>query len=133
MAKLKRDHGGYHSSGQWLKYQQPSVVERKPRAGKRKDTNKWCKGKVGTPHTFIQTYHKFLYYGGGYYTTKCTTCGKQVYKKRVKSLPLRILVTGHDQIRRFPVQVKVNGRAIPIDPRRFSPEYCWSCEAWHLY
>lgn len=133
MAQLKRDHGGYHSSGLWTKYQQPSVVEPRQRAGKRKDTVKWCKGRVGIKHDFVQTLHRSRYEAFTYYTCKCQTCGKKVYKKRVKSLPLRIEVVQHDDsgIRNFPIQVKVNGTPVPIDPRRYDKDYCWDCRDWH--
>jgi len=132
MGQLKRDHGGYHSSGLWIKYQQPAVVERNVHKSK-KDTNKWCKGKVGKPHDFVQTLHRSKYEAFTWYTCKCNTCGKQVYKKRVKSLPLKIQVEGSSGIRSFPIQVKVNGKAIPIDPRRFTEDFCWQCMEWHTY
>ena len=131
MGQLKRDHGGYHSSGLWTKYQQPAVVERNVHKSK-KDTNKWCKGKVGKPHDWVQTLHRSRYDAFTYYTCRCDTCGKRIYRKRVKSLPLHIDVRDQEgEIRHFPIQVKVNGRAIPIDPKRFSSEYCWDCRDWH--
>jgi len=133
MAKLKRDHGGYHSSGLWTKYQQPHVVEPTARKAKKKDTKKWCKGKVGVEHKWVQTLHRSRYDRYSYYTSKCDTCKKVIYQKRVKSQPLKIEVEGSSGIRSFPIQVKVNGKAIPIDPRRFTEDFCWQCMEWHTY
>lgn len=135
MGRLKKDHGGYRTSGLWTKYQQPTVHDTplKPRA--KKDTKKWCRGKVGVPHEFHQRIW-FCWLDEVHYRTVCVNCRKEVSKKRVKSYPLHI-EPKHSDERPLPIQVKVNGRAIPFNVCQLESlqleewHYCERCNKWH--
>ena len=90
MARLKRDHSGWHSYGLYKKYQSPAVDEPAPKPRvKKKDTNKWCRGKVGVKHD----YHRFEKlprsferdWAWIYVDLKCINCGKKGYVKPKKA------------------------------------------------
>lgn len=132
MGRLKRDHGGWHTSGLWLKYQQPTAKELPLKNRAKKDTNKWCRGKVGVEHELHQRIH-LRFNSSTWYKTWCKNCRKELHKKRVKSLPLHVEVKQGASSRAFPIQVKVNGKAIPIDSRLYEDNsyYCEQCEQWH--
>jgi hypothetical protein len=132
MGRLKRDHSGWSTSGKWLKYQQPKINEQPVKGKSKKDTRRWCRGKVGVEHDFHQTV-RFTFFDEKYYNTKCVECRKEVSKKRVKSYPLHLDIekdSGPPQ----PIQVKVNGVAIPIDYRKFydGGYWCDQCREWHF-
>ena len=131
MAQIKRDHGGYYSSGLWIKFQQPdtSINDDPKRKSKKKDTVKWCKGKVGVKHHFYQTLWKSRWSDHVYYNTECSVCKKEVYKKRIKSLPLHYEIQQESKI--YPVQVKVDGVAVPINHLAWTHYWCGGCKEWH--
>ena len=137
MGRLKKDHSGYHTHGRWLKYKLPSVVEPPKRSKAKKDTTKWCRGKIGVQHV-IRRYFYYIYVNNGRTRTnlirsKCVECGKGFYSKD-SSIPLDIEVDG-ERGQKYPVQVKVNGKALPIDYKSYGiphREYCDYCHEWHL-
>jgi hypothetical protein len=133
MGRIKRDHSGYRTHGIFVKYQQPSIVETQTKLKSKKNTTKWCRGKVGVEHDLVQWAHTF---GGDnykftYFTTKCRNCRKQVSKKRVKSLPLILPVRYTPMV--YVIQVKSNGKAVPIDSRLFTGWWCSGCQEYHPY
>ncbi len=133
MGKIKRDHSGWHSSGLWLKYQSPSVQEASKPPKKKKNTRKWCKGKQGVEHVIQR---RFRHYGWStkrskYIYTVCVVCRKEFHANNT-SVPLKIEIDETNQSIVFPIQVKVNGKAVPIDYHLFENEYyCWQCKEWH--
>ena len=68
-----------------------------------------------------------------YVKCTCRNCGKEFWGRRKdSSVPLVIEIDESNDNVPYPVQVKVNGRAIPMDPRRFGTHYfCWACAEWH--
>lgn len=141
MARLKRDHSGWHSHGLYKKYQDPKIKEAPVKQKSKKDTKKWCKGKVGVEHDLIRTFYRsynhgrqydFDYYNGKlmkYIECSCVTCGKTFYRPNNKSIRLVIPVRS-DGVR-MPIQVKVDGKAVPIDPMAYSSHHwCSACQMW---
>lgn len=131
MGRLKKDHSGYRTHGLWVKYQTPQVVERnKPKS--KKDTRKWCRGKVGVEHQLIRY---FWHYGWdrkktNWIRTKCRVCDKEFGRKNDPSVPLYIEVDEEGKV--FFVQVKVNGKALPMEPHLYGDEWwCEHCRTWH--
>ncbi len=77
MGRLKKDHSGWSTSGKWLKYQEPSIVERTPTyRKKKKDTNRWCRGKSGQRHNYVlvEKYESKLF---SWNKRVCSNCGKK--------------------------------------------------------
>jgi hypothetical protein len=136
MGRLKKDHGGYRPSGLWLKYQQPVAVEEPARHRGKKNTRRWCKGKVGTEHALVR---RFKHYGWSsrrsrFIYTVCTVCRKEFYKIRHEGIPLEIEIDESNESVVYPVQVKVNGIVLPIDYRKYQDDryYCSACDEWHF-
>lgn len=51
MGRIKKEHDGYKSSGLWLRFQYPNIDDDETvTTKKKKNTRKWCKGKVGQHH-----------------------------------------------------------------------------------
>lgn len=50
----------------------PEVPQHK---GKRKNTKKWCKGKVGVEHSFLPVLKEFTYMS--IRISRCENCGKE--------------------------------------------------------
>lgn len=143
MGRLKKDHSGWHTSGLWLKYKEPTVEEQQPRHKSKKNTREWCRGKKGQPHELIRVFYRThgngKYFDWGYWNgrlfkyteTVCTNCGKRFWNKN-KGIPLVIPVK--DESEEYPVQVKVNGVIQPIHPSRYLDQhYCWDCWRYHTY
>lgn len=85
MARLKRDHSGWRSSGLYLKYQQPKVDEIVHSKKTKKNTKKWCKGNVGVRHVY-QRVERTEFMTFVWSTNRCDNCGKkQVISHRTKS------------------------------------------------
>lgn len=134
MARLKRDHSGYRSFGLYEKYQQPSVNEQPPKHKSKKNTSKWCRGKVGEEHQL----YRYFYHSGwngkrtSWVRSSCKKCRKEFNTKRT-DIPLHIEIDESNHGIKFPVQVKIDGKALPLDYRLFKEAsyYCWQCEEWH--
>lgn len=90
MGRLKRDHNGYHTSGLWLKYQNPTTDEDLPRAKSKKDTKRWCKGKVGVKHSPVRRFKHYSWSSrrSRVVYTICTVCGKNTGSNKAKGVPL---------------------------------------------
>jgi hypothetical protein len=58
----------------------------------RKNTKKWCKGKVGKEHDYKPKSH-WMFFGSIYIMFKCLICGKERYE-RYESWPKEIPVPG---------------------------------------
>lgn len=120
MGRLKRDHSGWHTSGLYLKYQSPKINERPVKAKSKKDTNKWCRGKVGREHAWHR-YQGRKYnwlkedYVDPYVHIKCIECGKEKYAKTAKAAtyPMHLWIDDKSEAY-WPVQVRVNGKYLPI-------------------
>lgn len=52
MARLRKEHDSYKASGKWIKNKYPSLYDFVTRNKAKKDTKKWCKGKVGVAHEY---------------------------------------------------------------------------------
>lgn len=140
MGRLKRDHTGYSSSGLWLKYQRPGINERSVAPKSKKDTNKWCRGKVGREHNW----HRFQEmrwswseedYISPYIAIHCVVCDKEKYAKTAKSAnyPLHIYVK-QEYCGIEPVQINVNGEYKPLTAYEFKNNnyhYCDECGYTH--
>jgi hypothetical protein len=134
MGRLKKDHSGWRTHGLWKKYQLPSVVEPSKHVKRKKNTNRWCKGKEGVQHVL----ERYFYHIRGWdyvkrtnwIRTRCANCYKQFHKSD-SSIPLTIELDEVDS-NTYPVQVKVNGKAIPIDFRMYDTTHHWcnSCQEW---
>lgn len=139
MGRLKKDHSGWRSSGLYLKYQSPKINEQPTKAKSKKDTVKWCRGKVGREHEW----HRFENmkwdweldnYVEKYIHLRCVQCGKEKYAKTAKSAnyPLHIWIDekycGAD-----PIQVRVNGEYLPLTIYDFKKGkwYCHECGFCH--
>lgn len=139
MGRLKRDHSGWSTSGKWLKYQTPQVNET-PTGGKsKKDTNKWCRGKVGINHhwhRFQRRHYNWELddYVDPYIHIKCVECGKEKYAKTAKSADFPLHLDIQDKSEGYePVQVRVNGKYLPISYLEYQKGkyFCHSCGYWH--
>lgn len=117
MGRIKKDHSGYHTHGLWKKYQQPSVEDKPTKHKSKKNTKRWCRGKVGSEHALVR---RFKHYGwssrrSNVIYTVCTNCGKKFCKTKNSGIPLEIEIDESNESVVYPVQVKVNGEAVPID------------------
>lgn len=139
MARLNRDHSGYHSHGLYTKYQQPSVNDFSPKQKSKKNTKKWCGGKVGREHDLIRYFWHTGWSGTRtkWIRTKCAVCHKEFYHTNNPSVPLIVELDEKDGIR-YPIQVKVNGKAIPFSEKvvayinsGYGGWWCDECKDWH--
>lgn len=74
--RLKEESNNYHASALKRKLMQiPNVVKLKSK----KDTKKWCKGKVGVEHDYHYEIPKNDLGGGWRLIPVCDNCGKQDY------------------------------------------------------
>lgn len=137
MARLKRDHSGWNSSGLYQKYQQPKIDEMVLKVKNKKDTKKWCRGKIGVKHDLQRHFHYTTWFNKrtNFIRVECINCGRKSHTKDT-SIPLRIDLDEYDGVS-YPVQVKVNGKPIPftycqlqsLDLRKW--HYCEYCKDWH--
>lgn len=129
MARLKKDHSGYRSSGLYKKYlPQPEVPKRL--RGK-KDTTKWCKGKVNVPHRLYRRSKQAYiadkgYVDLGYTETYCKDCGKRFW--RTTGVPLSLRIKHKRKV--TPIPVKVNGTLQKLSSDWYRYEQCW-CGGYH--
>lgn len=139
MGRIKRDHSGYRTSGLWTKFQHPKINDVEPGGKSKKNTNKWCRGKVGVEHKWhrYQRYHwnwELDRYVSPYVHIKCVECGKEKYAKTAKSadFPLHLEVQNISEGYE-PIQVRVNGKYLPIDYLQYQKGkyWCKSCGVWH--
>lgn len=141
MGRIKKNHSGWRTHGIWMKYQTPKVNEQPVKPKSKKDTNKWCRGKVGTEHIWHRFEEpKWDWVEDTYTSTsksvaiKCIECGKEKYAKTAKAAnyPLHIFVDqkycGYD-----PVQVRVNGEYKPLTIYEYKRGrfFCRSCGFCH--
>lgn len=133
MAKISHGSNTWRSEGLAKKYkeQEKIALDKTVKHKKKKDTRKWCKGKVGVEHTLIRYFWTYGWESKrtNWIRSRCTTCGKEFHTKD-SSIPLRIPV---DEVDRavHPVQVKVNGKAIPIDFNLYLDRvWCNACRMW---
>lgn len=134
MARLKHDHSGWRSHGLYKKYQSPAVDEAAHSRKTKKNTRKWCRGKVGTEHVL----RRYFWHTGweskrtNWIRSKCVVCGKE-FRNKDKSIPLTIELDERDG-KSYPIQVKVNGIAIPIDYKMYHDgrHWCYACDEWHF-
>jgi hypothetical protein len=136
MGRLKQDHSGYRTSGLYLKYQMPSVDEHPLKFKKKKDTKKWCRGKVGVGHDWHRFQHKRYdwerdEYYGTWIEIRCLECGKTTYKRIAKTghLPLHAFIYGESE--QTQIQCRVNGKIIPFEEVYHDKWYCRACRQWH--
>lgn len=129
MGRLKKEHGGYRTSGLWLKYKSPAVSEKPRKPKSKKDKRKWCRGKQGVEHELRRYFYTYGWESkrSNWIRTRCIRCGKQFHQNN-SSIPLEIPIDEVPQV--MPIQVKVNGVCLPIDPCWYRKEYCW-CGEFH--
>lgn len=76
--RLKEDSYSYKSSNIKRRMYRQSPFEVRGKYKSKKDTSKWCKGKIGIPHNFIEkSFIKFNIFS--YKKLECCNCGKQKY------------------------------------------------------
>lgn len=104
MGRLKKDHSGWKTHGLWKKYQFPKIDER-PKHKSKKDTKKWCRGKVGVEHKWVREQQKrwdneLAEYFGSYITISCDDCDKSMYKRlsKVSHIPMRIFIMQESEV-----------------------------------
>ena len=137
MGRLKRDHSGWGTHGKWLKYQSPKVDERPVKRSSKKDTNKWCRGKVGVEHQYHRYQSKRYQWPQDHYVwdwvkSKCVECGKVTYKRRSSNTPLHLYI--EEEGEPVQIQVRVNGKIIPFDAERYDGRWwCDQCRRFHSY
>ena len=139
MARLKRDNSSWRAHGLYKKYQEPSIKEPSTAKRSKKDTNKWCRGKVGKPHIWHR-YQAKRYnweldkYVSPYIEIKCIECRKEKYIKTAKSADytLHLWIDKPDNSY-IPIQVKVNGKVLPIEEYQYHKNeyWCKQCRTWH--
>ena len=139
MARLKRDNSSWRAHGLYKKYQEPRVVDNTTKRPAKKDTNRWCRGKVGKEHDWHRFQQKRYNweldeYVSPYIEIKCMECRKEKYIKTAKSAvyPLHLWIDRDSQGYEV-VQVKVNGKILPIDWKNFNKGKYWcnDCGYWH--
>ena len=136
MGRIKKDHSGYHTHGLWKKYQQPSVEDKPAKHRRKKNTKRWCRGKVGSEHALVRRFKRYGWPSrrSRYTYTVCTSCRKEFFRTKNDGAPLEIEIDESNESVVYPIQVKVNGEAAPIDYRKFQEDryYCAACEEWHF-
>ena len=130
MGRLKKDHSGYSSHGLWKKYNALAAPEPLGHVKSKKDTRRWCKGKKGVEHALQR---RFYYSWGGKRTswirTHCTVCQKELGFKNNTHIPLVIDIDEYENTA-YPIQVKVNGKALPIPSEWFRGDFCVYCNSF---
>lgn len=140
MAKISHGAHSWRSEGLAKKYKEQEKIafDIPSRHKAKKNTRKWCRGKVGVSHTLERYFWRYGWESKrtNWIRTRCVECGKEFYNKD-SSIPLRIELDESDGIR-YPVQVKLNGRAIPFDRQtiehinsNYSGWWCEQCHEWH--
>jgi hypothetical protein len=83
MGRIKKDHTGYTTMSLWKKYKYPEVFEKlKPKT--KKDTKRWCRGKVGVEHDYDLTEeYESVTFGRILQTFRCRQCGRK-YRDLIK-------------------------------------------------
>lgn len=69
------------SSNRRRNARQTKVPDIRRPSGSKKDTKKWCRGKVGTEHKPVATTYNELKrttYGTGWQVLVCSACGKEL-------------------------------------------------------
>lgn len=136
MGRLKKDHSGWRTHGLWKKYQTPTVIDKPFIIKKKKDTQKWCRGKVGIEHIWHRYQHAHYdweidRYRDAWVEIKCQECGKRSYKRMAKTshMPMHLFV--HQENRRTQIQVRVNGKILSFDSPRQDQYWCHYCREFH--
>lgn len=109
MARLKKDHSNWSSSGLYLKYQHPKIEHTVRIKNKKKNTKKWCRGKVGVEHQLVRYFHYIngLRRRSNWIRTRCDKCRKEFFHANDSSLPLKLEIDEYDD-RKYQIQVKIN-------------------------
>lgn len=77
--RLKKDHNSYRASGiikRDFKHDESQPI--RENFHKKKNTRRWCKGKVGIEHDYKKAI-KWQIGNHKYYVSKCIHCGKERY------------------------------------------------------
>lgn len=131
MARLKKDHSGYRSSGLHKKWQGLPLEDKPMPRSKAKNTAKWCKGKVNIPHQLYRRSKKAYiadkgYISLGYTETFCKNCNKRFWRKT--GVPLTIDIEHKRKI--TPIPVKINGTLQKLSNDWYKYKQCW-CGGYH--
>lgn len=135
MGRIKKGHSGWHSHGLYLKYKQPAVEEKPFKPGnKKKDTNRWCRGKVGEEHEWHRYQSKRYNWQNDDYiwdwtVSKCIVCKKTTYKRRSHDSPFHASI--YYESEPVQIQVRVNGKIIPFDENYTGRWWCSQCHEFH--
>lgn len=78
--RLKEDNSSWRASGIIKRDYQHGGLDLQPRIKSKKNTNKWCRGKVGVLHDYllveVRTSHIWGY--SKWLNFKCANCGKKL-------------------------------------------------------
>lgn len=135
MAKISHGADTWRSEGLAKKYKELDKIafDKPVKYKSKKNTKKWCKGKSGVEHQFERY---FWHYGWEsirtrWIRTRCKICHKEVHGKNLH-IPLKIEIDEDNSSKIYPIQVKANGKAIPINYKEFyKDKYCLICNEWH--
>lgn len=139
MARLKKDHSGYRSHGLYKKYKVPTTSDPVIKHKSKKDTNKWCRGKVGVEHDWHRFQSRKYDWEVDDYVipwshVKCFECGKSKYQKTAKSIkfPLHLWID-HKNEGYTLIPVRVNGKLTKVDYYKYQAGKYWcnDCGYWH--
>lgn len=81
MGRIKKDHSGWRTSGLWKKFQYPKIEddEEVSRVHKKKNTKKWCRGKVGIKHVKEKVSETKGFLSFSWTEYRCTNCNKRFF------------------------------------------------------
>ncbi len=74
--RLKEDSSSYNSSNVKRRLYRQSPVIARGKLRNKKNTKKWCKGKIGVPHNYVDV-KETKFYNISWITSTCTNCGKK--------------------------------------------------------
>ena len=133
MAKISHGAHTWRSEGLAKKYKELAKSDDTVKHKAKKNTRKWCKGKVGGEHKLQRHFHRHGWDNRRtkWIRTRCVECHKE-FNANDPAVPLFIELDKFDG-RYYPIQVKLDGKALPIDYRLYhtNTRYCWECNEWH--
>ena len=89
--RLKEDTSSWHSNGIIHRDNRHDHSERFYKLHSKRDTKRWCRGKVGVEHEYHRYLRGWHYH---YVEARCVNCNKLSFSKKSKdkSIPLHIEV-----------------------------------------
>jgi len=134
MAKISHGGNTWRSEGLVKKYKaQVSFDTPTNKHKSKKDTRKWCRGKIGIQHEIRRYFYRVGWENKrtNWIRSKCINCDKE-FRSKNSSIPL-IIELDYEDGKSYPIQVKMNGIAIPINYQLFQGgHYCNACQIWEF-